>query len=74
LEIVSMNDSTTTTPPADTALEDFAAELAEAAYPVALRRGLGSRWLDLELGLWRALQDTVAKWDRQALLPHAAGK
>ncbi len=69
-----MNDSTATTPPVDTALEDFAAELAVAAYPVALRRGLGNRWLDLELGLWRALQETVRTWDRQALLPQTAGK
>jgi len=58
----------------DKALEDFAAELTEAAYPVALRRGVGDRWLDLELELWKALNETVRKWDRQALLPRATGK
>jgi len=40
-------------------LENFAAELTEAVYPVALRYGVGDRWLDLELDLWRALSETV---------------
>jgi hypothetical protein len=58
----------------DEALQDFAAELTEAAYPVALRRGVGGRWLDLELELWKVLNEAVKKWDRQALLPHSIGK
>lgn len=58
----------------DTTLEDFVAELTEAAVPVALRYGVGNRWLDLELDLWKVLTDTVQKWDRQALLPRAKGK
>jgi hypothetical protein len=43
------------------AAEDFAAELTEAAYPVVLRHGIVDNWLDLELDLWRALLETVAK-------------
>jgi hypothetical protein len=46
-------------------LENFAAELTSAAYPVALRQGLGGSWLKLELGLWRALAETVEKWSRE---------
>jgi hypothetical protein len=46
----------------DAALEDFAAELAEAAYPVALRNASAENWLDLELELWRAMRKTVGKW------------
>jgi hypothetical protein len=46
----------------NTNLEDFVAELTAAAYAVALRHGAGNAWLDLELGLWRALTDTASKW------------
>jgi hypothetical protein len=57
-----------------TTLEDFGAELAEAAYPVALRLGVGDRWLDLQLDLWKVLTATVKKWDREALLPRSTGR
>ena len=43
--------------------ETIAAELAEAVFPVALRYGVGHRWLDLELDLWHVLAETVEKWD-----------
>ena len=43
-------------------LEDFAAELTRAAYAVALRHGARDKWLDLQLELWKALQETVKKW------------
>ena len=49
-------------------LETMAAELTEAAYPVALRHGAGEKWLELELDLWRALADTIKKW-----LPESPG-
>lgn len=48
----------------ETYLENFAAELTEAAYPVALQHGLGDRWLDWEVGLWRQLTDILRKCDR----------
>jgi hypothetical protein len=43
-------------------LESFAAELAFAAYRVALRTRTQGTWLDLELDLWKALADTVTTW------------
>jgi hypothetical protein len=57
--------------PADARLasETLAAELTAAAYPVALRHGLGGKWLDLELDLWRVLTEAVRKWDRKSPRP-----
>ena len=49
----------------DTRLENLAAELTSAAYPLALRRGLKGSWIKMELGLWRALAETIRKWARQ---------
>jgi hypothetical protein len=40
-------------------LETCAAELALAAYRVALRTRAQGNWLDLELELWRVLTDTL---------------
>ena len=49
----------------DALLETFAAELAVAAYRVALRTRTQGTWLDLELDIWRALADTVKTWGRE---------
>ena len=49
----------------DTFLENFGAELTEAAYPVMLRHGAVDNWLDLELELWKVLKETVKKWDQE---------
>jgi hypothetical protein len=46
-------------------LNDFVADLTEAAYPIALRHKGDESWLDLELDLWRALNETVQKWERR---------
>jgi hypothetical protein len=54
----------TTARDAGPALEDFAAELTRAAYAVALRHGVGDKWLDLELDLWLALTETVRQCGR----------
>jgi hypothetical protein len=43
-------------------LENLAAELTEAAFPVALKRGLGREWLDVKLELWSAMTHTVQNW------------
>ncbi len=40
-------------------LEDLAAELADAAYRLALRHGVGDKWLDLQLDLWGAMTQTI---------------
>ena len=57
-----MNDILDTARDRDTRLENFAAELTGTVYPLVLRRGLRGSWLKAELGLWRALTDTVKKW------------
>jgi hypothetical protein len=49
----------------DGPLETFAAELTLAAYRVALRAGTQGDWLDLELGLWRAMAEKVKAWGRE---------
>jgi hypothetical protein len=46
-------------------LESLAAELTLTAYRVALRHGTGGTWLDLELDLWKALDDTVKTWGQE---------
>ena len=43
----------------DPALEDFAAELTQAVYPIVLRQRPKGSWLDLELNLWRILAQTI---------------
>jgi hypothetical protein len=45
-------------------LENFAAELTNAAYDRAHRQGMTGSWLDLELGLGRVLAETVQRWAR----------
>jgi hypothetical protein len=49
----------------DTFLENFGAELTEAAYPVMLRHGTVDNWLDLQLELWKVVKETVNKWDQE---------
>jgi hypothetical protein len=60
-----MSDNERTALDRDIRLENFAAELTRAVYPLALRRGLKDSWLKVELALWRALAQTVEKWARQ---------
>jgi hypothetical protein len=60
-----MNDNRAAVADANHTLEVFAAELTAAAYPVALRHGVGDKWLDLELELWWVLTETVKKWERE---------
>jgi hypothetical protein len=45
--------------------ENFGAELTDAAYPVLLQHGVVDNWLDLRLDLWKALSNTVKKWDQK---------
>jgi hypothetical protein len=47
-----------------TGIDNFAAEVTRAVYPLVLRRGLKNSWLKVELGLWRALAETVKSWLR----------
>jgi hypothetical protein len=49
----------------DALLEAFAAELALAAYDVAILTKTQGTWLDLELALWRALTEKVKTWGQE---------
>jgi hypothetical protein len=56
-----MNATIATRSRPDAALEAFTAELTDAAFPVALRHGVGTDWLDVKLELWRAIDRAVRK-------------
>jgi hypothetical protein len=45
----------------DHQLENIAAELTSAVYLVVLRHGMSGSWLELELGLWKTLAETVKR-------------
>jgi hypothetical protein len=64
-ETSSMTDNHRTASDRDIRLENFAAELTRAVYPLVLVRGLKGSWIEVELGLWRALAETVKKWAGQ---------
>jgi hypothetical protein len=49
----------------DILLENFAAVLALDAYFIALRQGMAGSWINVELGLWRELAQTIKKWARK---------
>ena len=57
----------------DQALERLTAEATMAAYSIALRHGAEGSWLDLQLGLWRAMARTVREWGRLPSGPPAEG-
>jgi hypothetical protein len=65
MRATDMNDIPDTARDQDTRIENFAAELTRAVYPLVLRRGLEDLWIKVELGLWRALAQTLEKWARQ---------
>jgi hypothetical protein len=60
-----MNGDSETTVNRGAVLEAFAAELALAAYSVALRTKTQGTWLDLELDLFRVLTNTVKRWEQE---------
>jgi hypothetical protein len=47
----------------DAFVENLAAELTSAAYPVVLRHWVGLGWLDLQLDLWKALSETIRRME-----------
>jgi len=57
-----MNDNERAARERDRALERLAADVTDTAYAIALRHGAGGSWIDLELGLWKALARTVREW------------
>jgi len=69
---IFMNANVATTSRSDAALETFAAELTEAAFPVALQHGAGTDWLDAKLELWRVLKRAVRQWTPELCETHAS--
>ena len=57
-----MSDNHRTDCDRDTQLKNFAGELTSAGYPLVLRRVPKDQWIKVELGLWRALAETVKEW------------
>jgi hypothetical protein len=51
----------------DADLDRLAAELTDAAYPVALKYGVSGSSIDLELEIWRALTELVRRRGRELL-------
>jgi hypothetical protein len=51
-------------------VENLAANLTDVAYQVALRHGVGDKWLELELDLWRALTEAIKKRFCSHLMKH----
>jgi uncharacterized protein (TIGR00369 family) len=49
-------------------LDNFAAELTVEAYRVALQSRTQGTWVDLELGLWKALADKLKTWGQDKCL------
>src|SRR6266849_2322780 len=47
--------------PTDPFVENFAADLTDVAYRVALPHGMGDQWLELQLDLWEALTEALEK-------------
>ena len=45
----------------DPLVESLASDLADVAYQVALRHGLGGDWLELQLDLWNSLTAALEK-------------
>jgi hypothetical protein len=61
MENFSMNVEPFVANDVDACSENLAAEFADAAYHVALRHGVGEKWLELQLDLWGALTHAIKK-------------
>ena len=57
-----MNPQQTADCDQDIVVTALAAELTNAAYPVALKYGISGSSIDLELEIWKTLTDVVCKW------------
>jgi len=59
-----MSDIIRTAHDGDTGQEEFAAELTSVIYPIVLVNRPKDPWVTVELGLWKALLETVQRWAR----------
>jgi hypothetical protein len=62
-----MNQRNTTVSDEEVLLDTFAAELTDAAYPIALKYGVIGSSLDLELEIWKTLTELVRKRGHELL-------
>jgi hypothetical protein len=60
-----MHNEDHTTRNRDARLQLLAAELTSAAYPLVFWRGTEGSWVRMQLGLWKALAETIAEWARR---------
>ncbi|HEV7998505.1 MAG TPA: hypothetical protein VGP63_01420 [Planctomycetaceae bacterium] len=60
-----MNNGHTTQSDQDALLDTFAAELTDAAYPIALKYGVLGSSLDLELEIWKTFTELVRRRGRE---------
>jgi hypothetical protein len=60
-----MNDNERPRQNWDWALDRLVADATIAAYAVALQHAAICSWVDLQLGLWDAMAQTVREWDRR---------
>jgi hypothetical protein len=60
-----MNNQNTTGREQDDPLDTFAAELTDAAYPIALKYGVLGSSLDLELEIWKTFIDLLHRRGRE---------
>jgi hypothetical protein len=51
--------SSTQTPDADLNAEDRIARLTDAAYRVALQKGISGSFVDVQLGIWSAIRNVI---------------
>ncbi len=51
----------------ESALDAFAAELTDAAYPIALKYGVSGSSVDLELEIWKKFTEMVRERGREVL-------
>jgi len=69
-----MTTEYSTTKDTATVVTAFAADLADAAYAVVLRHGVGGSWIDMQLEVWRALAETIGETEWQTLETQSPGE
>ncbi len=68
-----MNHTAETVNEQDESLDTFAAELTDAAYPIALKYGVSGSSLDLELEIWKTFIELLHRRFAE-MLPTVAPK
>jgi hypothetical protein len=68
------NDERTLPTNPEAALDAFAAELTDAAYPIALKYGVSGSSVDLELEIWKKFTEMVRERGREVLRTPTASR